>query len=459
MKKLFVLLFLLLTIPALQIQAKSGDIAGKYYSTDIVTTLNGAEIDAINIGGQTLISAESMYYYSFAVDWYAEKRELKILSVPHAINGIPPRVTKSNFPSGTPLGNYYETDIVTYLDNTPITAYNLGGRTYIHAEKMRDLGYEVIWNPVARTLAITSPDRITKAFEPYSFRLYYGEIGTTEEMCGSFSVTYKNEKIIGNGDAKMFNLTFFGHEDGLGLSLSISPTFQGYIQAEKLLAILDNLAYKGDGIVTPCDPAEKYEAINEILKVSINGQEYTKLEITISSASGKNAHHTYRISVKDAPLLTRKEIESLSISLGEPQGEPYEIVGVLSILDLVQPYIEKLTKHPNDFMHSYRVTDAYFAIFMRESSQLGAITDRLYIIDRATGDISEDILEEVRQIDGFNLDNLQPYGMKISAVETNLLFSCFIRRKTGEYTSSVMTGDFYVEMDTGKVHFISKNIW
>lgn len=95
----------------------------------------------------------------------------------------------------------------------------------------------------------------------------------------------------------------------------------------------------------------------------------------------------------------------------------------------------------------------------KKRRQLGAITDRLYIVNRATGDISEDILEQVRQIDGFGFDNLQPYGMKISAVETNLLFSCFVRRKTGEYTSEVMTGDFYAEMDTGKVHFISKNIW
>ena len=47
--------------------AKSGDIAGKYYSTDIKTYLTGAQIDAINIGGQTLISAEDMQYHSFFV--------------------------------------------------------------------------------------------------------------------------------------------------------------------------------------------------------------------------------------------------------------------------------------------------------------------------------------------------------------------------------------------------------
>jgi len=48
----------LLTIPMQA--ARPGDIAGQYYSTDIRTYLNGVEIDAINIGGQTLISGEDM---------------------------------------------------------------------------------------------------------------------------------------------------------------------------------------------------------------------------------------------------------------------------------------------------------------------------------------------------------------------------------------------------------------
>ena len=59
---------LLLTTFALPVSAKkSGDIAGDYYHTDIITTLNGAPIDAINIGGETLISAEDMRFFGFSV--------------------------------------------------------------------------------------------------------------------------------------------------------------------------------------------------------------------------------------------------------------------------------------------------------------------------------------------------------------------------------------------------------
>ena len=107
--------------------AKSGDIAGEYYSTDIITSLNGYEIDAINIGGQTLISAEDMQYYSFEVIWNAAERLLSVEKTLHAANGIPPAVEHSALPSGTPIGNYFETDIVTTLDSLPITAYNIGG--------------------------------------------------------------------------------------------------------------------------------------------------------------------------------------------------------------------------------------------------------------------------------------------------------------------------------------------
>ena len=158
MKKLLTLTAILFVF-GISAHAASGDIAGKYYSTDIITTLNGYEIDSINIGGQTLIKAEDMKYFSFFVNWDEGERKLFIDEVEHATNGTPPEIKKSNYPSGMVLGDYYETDITTYLDGHEITAYNTGGVTYIWAEQMRDFGYEVIWSETDRTLKITSPTR------------------------------------------------------------------------------------------------------------------------------------------------------------------------------------------------------------------------------------------------------------------------------------------------------------
>ncbi|MBQ4145784.1 MAG: hypothetical protein IJD36_04060, partial [Clostridia bacterium] len=76
-KVLSILLSIVMLLPTTVIcSAKSGDVAGTYYSTDIHTILNGHEIESINIGGQTLISAEDMHFYGFNVNWYQEYRQL-----------------------------------------------------------------------------------------------------------------------------------------------------------------------------------------------------------------------------------------------------------------------------------------------------------------------------------------------------------------------------------------------
>lgn len=57
---------------------KPGDIAGKYYETDIKTYLNGKEIESYNIGGRTFIVAEEMEHCGYQVDWKEDRRELMI---------------------------------------------------------------------------------------------------------------------------------------------------------------------------------------------------------------------------------------------------------------------------------------------------------------------------------------------------------------------------------------------
>lgn len=54
--------------------------------------------------------------------------------------------------TGDVIGNIYSTDIVAYIDDMPIRSYNIGGRTVIAVEDLRDYGFDVEWNETCRIL-------------------------------------------------------------------------------------------------------------------------------------------------------------------------------------------------------------------------------------------------------------------------------------------------------------------
>lgn len=54
------------------------EIVYNYIETDIITTLNGREIESYNIGGRTVICAETMRSFGYIVEWSEEKRTLTI---------------------------------------------------------------------------------------------------------------------------------------------------------------------------------------------------------------------------------------------------------------------------------------------------------------------------------------------------------------------------------------------
>lgn len=316
MKKLTAFLILVLSVST-GVCAKSGDIAGHYYSTDIKTFLNGAEIDSINIGGQTLISGEDMHSYGFAVWWNEGDRTLMIDETANAANGAPPLVVKSQLTPGTPVGYYYETDIVTYLDNEPITAYNIGGRTYIHAEEMRKFGYTVNWNEKERTLDIISPIR---AGYVYDIGLSYGK-KQTEEGTGSFSIKYTKDGLWGTDDADYLDLRM--HSNGKGYTFSV-VFYQndGLFYSSALQNLLRPLCYDGYGVETPCEKSEKYDLVNKTVSISINGTKTEK--VSVISGAG-NGHRDFYFTVEDLPKLKKDEIEEIVFMAGNPTGEEYEI--------------------------------------------------------------------------------------------------------------------------------------
>ena len=293
--------------------AKSGDIVGEYYSTDIKTYVNDLEIDAINIGGWTLISAEDMQFCGFSILWSPDTRELYV-NRGVEINGQMPPIEHSGYAPGTVLGNYYETDIVTYLDGTPITAYNIGGRTYIWAEQMRDFGYTVDWNEADRTLAVLIPDR---AGYDYSIFLHDGENpgGEYSDGKGAFSVVYNNGQLTGSGDAKLFTSRLNCN----GKNYTISMVFYqnaGLFYSTSLTHLMNSLSYNAD-MDNPVDPREKYNIVNENVTVIINGHKSEKVSVFRGRGNG---HVDYMLEISDIPMFKEDEITDIYFSVGNTDG-------------------------------------------------------------------------------------------------------------------------------------------
>lgn len=144
------------TTPAVSTTPKElvGKAAGEYFSTDIVTTVNGTPIESINVGGRTLISAEDLSGHGFQVSWNGTNRTLAISKGGSNFGGSTVKAASGKV--GSKLGDYFYTDIVTYLDGQVISAYNTGGRTFFCAEDMEAYGYSVVWNGSARTLTVTT---------------------------------------------------------------------------------------------------------------------------------------------------------------------------------------------------------------------------------------------------------------------------------------------------------------
>ena len=148
------------------------------YYTDIKTYLYYSPITSYNIGGKTVIDAEILnWHYGFDVYWHDDTRVLEILDKGGMFNSL--EAMSGSLCEGTEgttggvAGSYYSTDIIATVDGREIESYNIGGRTCIAAEQLRDFGYEVIWDASARTLSIKKPSDF------YKIETDYGMI----EMC------------------------------------------------------------------------------------------------------------------------------------------------------------------------------------------------------------------------------------------------------------------------------------
>lgn len=180
MKKIiYTMLTAILLLCGAHSYAAIGDTAGNYYYTDIKTYLYYSPITSYNIGGKTVIDAEILnWHYGFDVYWHDDTRVLEILDKGGMFNSL--EAMSGSLCEGTEgttggvAGSYYSTDIIATVDGREIESYNIGGRTCIAAEQLRDFGYEVIWDASARTLTIKKPSDF------YKIETDYGMIATDQ---------------------------------------------------------------------------------------------------------------------------------------------------------------------------------------------------------------------------------------------------------------------------------------
>lgn len=121
------------------------DIVGEVIATDITAYIDEQPISSYNINDYTYVIAEDLRDYGFAVKWSEAARELRIYRKTDYpkwfLSAEKLNVKKSDVNRGAHAFDVYSTNIVTYLEDEPITAFNVDGQTLIQIDELTRYGY------------------------------------------------------------------------------------------------------------------------------------------------------------------------------------------------------------------------------------------------------------------------------------------------------------------------------
>ena len=133
--------------------ARTGDVVGHIYTTDIYAYMNDIPVSSYNIGGKTAVILEDVTKYH---SYDNNTRTLTVSSLDY--DNIVSGALVSYGTLGIEIGNIYETDIKTYVCGKQVTAYNIGGKTAVALEDLggynsySDIGCKYNWNDSTRTI-------------------------------------------------------------------------------------------------------------------------------------------------------------------------------------------------------------------------------------------------------------------------------------------------------------------
>lgn len=176
MKKALLIIVALLCIGQLSFAANAiGDEIGDVLYTDIVTKINGVNINSFNINGSTAIYVTELRKLGYDVNWDGDNRQVTVLENPdkdiitsetEGVEGYVPE--NKDLSVGTQIGKVLYTDIKTTLGDTPVDSFNINGSTAIYVKSIDALGIDYQWDPELRQVMITKlPKKVLREQEDY----------------------------------------------------------------------------------------------------------------------------------------------------------------------------------------------------------------------------------------------------------------------------------------------------
>lgn len=217
-KVLSMLLTVILCISFMPSFAKSGDIAGKIYSTDIKAYINGIEVPSYNIGGKTVVLVEDIVKYNY----YNDDLRTLIIGDLAPYNLIEGKNTQT-LPSGSVIGNVYETDIKTYIYNKQLTSYSLNGKMAVAIEELGDdntfsnIGGKFIWDEKERTISL-------EFMYSKSINKLMREKGVNMNITDDYEISFESKPIV-SGNVSGFKIP----ESDMPQPLTLDGKVMGYI--------------------------------------------------------------------------------------------------------------------------------------------------------------------------------------------------------------------------------------
>lgn len=170
-----VLLAALMLVTPMAVPASAADqVLGQYLYTDIVAYIDNYPIRSYNIKGNTYIVVEDLMQYGFGVTWDGVNGRLVISPTRTAAPAqytATYKPTANTVPAGTPAGDYYFTQVTTWIGDKQIEGYNIGGYTCIFMDDLAAYfaapgGY--VWSPADKALYMASPAISSEPVVEYS---------------------------------------------------------------------------------------------------------------------------------------------------------------------------------------------------------------------------------------------------------------------------------------------------